>query len=182
MTVGVGLTACFAEHVHMIVVDEKIDATCTEQGLTEGSHCAICGEVIVPQEIINPLGHSCVVDKGVDATCSEQGLTEGSHCAICGEVIVPQEIIPKENHKIWHQSLDSIYSMYCIECGYKSFPVIRISSDDAFSKEYVDAKVCVESGYNYYDFEDADCQIKIRGNGTATYDKKPYRLKFKKSK
>jgi len=35
---------------HTIVIDEAVPATCTKTGLTEGSHCAVCNEVIVPQE------------------------------------------------------------------------------------------------------------------------------------
>lgn len=33
-----------------MVVDEAIPATYANTGLTEGSHCSICGEVLVPQE------------------------------------------------------------------------------------------------------------------------------------
>ena len=34
------------------------DATCTEAGLTEGSRCSVCGEVLEGQETINALGHN----------------------------------------------------------------------------------------------------------------------------
>lgn len=42
---------------HKIVIDEKIDATCFESGKTEGSHCGVCGKVIVKQAYIPALGH-----------------------------------------------------------------------------------------------------------------------------
>ena len=35
---------------HDVVEDEAVDATCTTPGLTAGSHCTACGEVIVKQE------------------------------------------------------------------------------------------------------------------------------------
>lgn len=37
---------------HVVVIDEAIKPTYTETGLTEGSHCGTCGEVLVKQNII----------------------------------------------------------------------------------------------------------------------------------
>ena len=37
---------------HEIAVDAAVPATRTREGLTEGSHCAICGEVLVAQETV----------------------------------------------------------------------------------------------------------------------------------
>ena len=37
---------------HSTVIDERVDPTYTETGLTEGSHCSSCGKVFVAQEII----------------------------------------------------------------------------------------------------------------------------------
>lgn len=79
---------------HTPVVDEAIAPTCTETGLTEGSHCAVCGEILVAQQIVAPLGHTVVIDPAVAPTYSSTGLTEGSHCAVCGEVIVAQQVVP----------------------------------------------------------------------------------------
>lgn len=42
---------------HQVVVDEGYEATCVEKGLTEGSHCTRCNNVLVPQEEILELGH-----------------------------------------------------------------------------------------------------------------------------
>lgn len=42
-------------HNHTIVTDPKVAATETSTGLTEGSHCSVCGEVIVKQEVIPTL-------------------------------------------------------------------------------------------------------------------------------
>ncbi len=43
---------------HTVVVDEAVAATCTKTGLTEGSHCSVCEEVIKPQEIVEKLAHT----------------------------------------------------------------------------------------------------------------------------
>ena len=41
---------------HTVVTDSAVAATETETGLTEGSHCSVCGETIVAQEVIPALG------------------------------------------------------------------------------------------------------------------------------
>lgn len=79
---------------HTEATDEAVAPTCTEDGLTEGKHCSVCGEVLEAQERVEALGHTEVIDEAVPATTTSTGLTEGSHCGVCGEVIVAQEEIP----------------------------------------------------------------------------------------
>ena len=79
---------------HVVVTDERVEPTCTETGLTEGTHCSACGEVFVVQEEIAANGHTEVIDEGYEPTYTQTGLTDGIHCSVCGEVIVEQEIIP----------------------------------------------------------------------------------------
>lgn len=43
---------------HTEVTDEARQPTCVKKGLTVGSHCSVCGEVITEQEKITKLGHS----------------------------------------------------------------------------------------------------------------------------
>ena len=43
---------------HEEVIDEAIAATCEGTGLTEGSHCDVCGTVLVEQVIVPALGHT----------------------------------------------------------------------------------------------------------------------------
>ena len=52
---------------HTPVVDTAVDATCTEAGKTEGSHCSACGGVLVAQTVVDALGHS--FNKGTCGTC-----------------------------------------------------------------------------------------------------------------
>ena len=84
---------------HTPVVDAAVDATCTEDGLTAGSHCSVCGKTIVAQETIPAKGHTEVVVDGYDATCTLDGLTDGKKCSVCDEVTVAQEVIKSEGHK-----------------------------------------------------------------------------------
>jgi len=99
---------------HKVVVDQAKEATCTEDGLTEGKHCSVCKEVIKKQEVIPATGHKVVVDQAKEATCAENGLTEGSHCSVCNEVIKKQEVIPATGHK---EVLDSAKEATCTNTG-----------------------------------------------------------------
>ena len=80
---------------HIPVDDPAVEPTCTQTGLTEGSHCSNCGEIFSAQQPIPAKGHSAVTDPAVPATCAKTGLTEGAHCSVCGEVLVRQETVPK---------------------------------------------------------------------------------------
>jgi len=122
-------TVCGAELAaalgHTEVVDEAVAPTCTETGLTEGSHCSVCSEILTAQEVVDALGHSPIadancteasicsvcgetvadalghtpaVDAAVAPTCTVNGLTEGSHCSVCGEVLTAQEVVPATGH------------------------------------------------------------------------------------
>ena len=84
---------------HTVVKDESIPSTCTAEGKTEGSHCSVCGAIIVEQEIVPVKEHTEVKDKAIAPTCTAEGKTEGSHCSVCGTIIVKQESVPKTAHK-----------------------------------------------------------------------------------
>lgn len=53
---------------HDAKTDPAVPCTCTESGLTEGTSCSICGEVLAAQEIIPAAGHSIRFDKDVYET------------------------------------------------------------------------------------------------------------------
>ena len=57
---------------HTTVIDAAVAPTCTESGLTEGSHCSVCDEVIKEQEIIPALGHDIV--NGICKNCKQTEL------------------------------------------------------------------------------------------------------------
>ena len=96
VTNDVSLAAIFAGHT--IVTDAAVAATCTATGLSEGSHCSVCGEIIVEQTVTPKAEHTIVTDAAVAATCTATGLTEGSRCSVCGKVIVAQKTIPIAKH------------------------------------------------------------------------------------
>lgn len=90
------LAACGCSHKN-VITDNAVPATCTQTGLTQGSHCADCGEVLSKQQVVPIKSHNFVVKSGKGATCQSAGLTEGSYCKDCGYVKVEQNVIPKIN-------------------------------------------------------------------------------------
>ena len=70
---------------HTPVVDVAVDPTCTEAGLTEGSHCAVCNTTITAQTAVPALGHVYAADYSVDTapTCTAAG-SQSRHCTRCG--------------------------------------------------------------------------------------------------
>ena len=127
---------------HDVVAVEGTAATCTEPGLTDGSHCAACDAELKKQEVIAPIGHSwreadCITPKtciACDATegeaaghnpvtdeakapgCTEAGFTEGSHCGQCNEILVNQQIVAATGH------LDADVNGSCDTCGSNLVP------------------------------------------------------------
>ncbi len=81
-------------HEHAPITDIAVAATCTTAGKTAGTHCFVCGEVIVAQTEIPALGHTEVIDAAVEPTCGKNGKTEGSHCSVCNTVLKKQTEIP----------------------------------------------------------------------------------------
>lgn len=84
---------------HTPAVDGRVEPTCTETGLTEGSHCSVCSTILVAQEEIPALGHTEIVLEGYAATCTEPGLTDGLYCTACGVTTKVQEQTPLAKHE-----------------------------------------------------------------------------------
>jgi hypothetical protein len=100
---------------HKEVTDAAVAATCTEAGKTEGSHCSVCGTVLVEQKTVAALGHTVVTDNdAVAATCTEDGTTAGSHCSVCGEIISTSETIPALGHTV---VTDAAVAATCTKTG-----------------------------------------------------------------
>ncbi len=71
------------------------EATCTETGLTIGSRCRVCLEIMKPQQIIEKTEHIKTIVPGKAPTETETGLTEGLKCSVCKEIFIEQVEIPK---------------------------------------------------------------------------------------
>ena len=98
LTENTTLYAQWEDNHSLTKVINKKDATCTEDGYTGDTVCAICGKEITKGETIQSKGHTEVIDAAKAPTCTEPGLTEGKHCSVCNEVIVKQGVIPATGH------------------------------------------------------------------------------------
>ena len=87
------LTPNACRHENTVAIP-AVPATCTETGLTEGTKCADCGEILVAQEVVPALGHTEVTVPGTPATFDEAGTTDGVKCSVCGMILVAQEEAP----------------------------------------------------------------------------------------
>lgn len=94
---------------HDVVIDPAVEATCINTGLTEGTHCSICGTVVMEQEEIPMSEHAIVTDEAVAPTMTDTGLTEGSHCSVCNTVITEQKVLPALSDNGWHYIEDNWY-------------------------------------------------------------------------
>ena len=84
----------FFEHGNMAqhteVIDSAVSPTCTETGLTEGTHCSVCKEVLVAQEVVKENGHTYDQEIAKEtylksaATCTSKAIYYKS--CICGVV------------------------------------------------------------------------------------------------
>jgi len=81
---------------HKEVTDYAIEASCAEEGLTEGKHCTVCNEATIPQMVIEKKPHSYTrtVTKG---DCSNRGYTY-FECVGCKESYTSNIIPPTEQH------------------------------------------------------------------------------------
>ena len=117
LTENTTLYAQWQDNHSLTKVINKKDATCTEDGYTGDTVCAICSKEITKGEAIEAKGHTEVIDPAVEPTCTEPGKTEGKHCSVCNEVLVKQEEIPATGHK---EETVAGKPATCTEAGHKA--------------------------------------------------------------
>ncbi len=103
---------------HTVVIDEAVEPTCISKGLTEGSHCSVCYEVIVEQQEIPEGGHAFGEWHLVPANACAGGEYSVRVCLACFTV----EYSP-EYKGIIHPHDFNVYikDATCTEAGYVEF-------------------------------------------------------------
>ena len=99
---------------HTEVTDVAVAPTCTESGLTEGSHCSVCNEVLVAQQTIDALGHDyeSVV---TNPTCTEKGYT--THTCKKGDHTYVDSYVDE----LGHDYNSVVTAPTCTEDGYTTY-------------------------------------------------------------
>ena len=70
---------------HTEVSVAGVPATCTENGLTDGSKCSVCGVVLTEQQLVPALGHKLIHIAAVEPTEDMVGNIEYWQCDRCGK-------------------------------------------------------------------------------------------------
>ena len=144
-----GFTVC-TRGKYTLTLSAAVPASCTKTGLTAGTHCSVCGTVLVAQQTVSAKGHTEAADAAVAATCTKTGLTAGKHCAVCNEVLVAQQTIPATGHS---------YSAVWSWSGYTSATATFTCANDdshvatenaAITNEVTKESTCEETGVRTY--------------------------------
>ena len=137
---------------HKEVADPAVAASCTQTGLTVGSHCETCGKVIVKQTVIPAKGHS--YQSVVTApTCGAEGYTTYT-CTACGSSYKADYTKATGRH-----TYSSEYDESCNVCGYvrevevKIVPMYRLynpnSGEHFYTGSLEERNNLVKAGWNY---------------------------------
>ena len=157
---------CDDEHVdsyvdalgHDMIIDEKVDPTCTETGFTEGSHCSRC-DYVIAQEVIEKLGHdySSVVTQ---PTCESEGYTTHT-CSRCGDSVIDSYVDALGHDMIIDERVEPTCTTtgltegsHCSRCDY----VIPQQEIPTIDHEYSEWKVIVESTCSTVGYKESKCK------------------------
>lgn len=105
---------------HTEVIDKGYDSTCSEVGLTDGSHCSVCNTVIKKQEEISKKNHlwtDATYDK--PKTCSVCNATEG-------------DVLPKPTNVVVDSNNVSLYIGESIKLVHSVLPT-NVSQEVIYS-------------------------------------------------
>ena len=137
---------------HTEVVNVIKAPTCTEAGVSGGSHCAVCGAVLSTSQSIPPTGHSFVVTEVlVPATCTSKG-SETVTCSVCG--VTQTRTAAALGHALSDWTVDKAptctakgeQSQHCERCGRRFHVTDLPRTDHVAVKDRAVKPTCTEAG------------------------------------
>ncbi|MGN1123370.1 MAG: fibronectin type III domain-containing protein [Eubacterium sp.] len=156
-------------HEHSIVVDNGLEPTCNESGLTEGSHCSECNLILTPQNTISPTGHSYNI-LTVSGNCSTYGYTAYT-CTKCSySYVVYDNSLGEHNY--------SPIDNRCTVCGALS-PLYNIQSTQI---NPVDNSEKTQTSQNTIKSNSSKLTDKITSISSLKSNKKAFTVTVKKVK
>lgn len=138
--------ASFETSHFWVMTDYAVPATCTESGLTEGSHCASCGEVLVAQQEVPALDHDLQQYAAKAPTCTKDGWEAFEKCQRDGCDYTTFREIESDGHK---------YGNFIKE--------VAATCEDDGVKGHYHCSVCEKDFDRYYD-ELTDLKIDALGH------------------
>ncbi len=133
---------------------EGYDATCYDDGLTDGVYCSFCGITIEEPEVI-PASHTIQKIEAIEPNCTQSGRTEGQICSVCNTTIVESEYLD-EKHEFQHYDFKEATCTEagytegekCMLCGYIAYGLTPIDMSGHLLEvtEYGYDATCLESG------------------------------------
>ena len=138
---------------HTPVTDAAVAPTCTATGLTEGTHCEVCGDVLVAQQIVPMTSHDYRSATKAPA-CTEGGYTIYT-CANCGDRYTANETSPRGHwFGEWSANGDDTHSALCrrngcghtgtTDCAWFDGKLLAQQADEAYVFTF--CPVCGEVG------------------------------------
>lgn len=99
---------------HTVETDPAVEPTCTDMGLTEGSHCSVCGKILKVRETIPAKGHDWAEETvRLEPNAVRDGVRE-MYCRVCGESkleTIPATGAPVEGTILTHPVTGASYTV-----------------------------------------------------------------------
>ena len=174
-------------HEHDLVNVKATEPTCVDEGNIEYYKCSICGETFLDAEGRQEVSADDVRLAVIPHDFNFVSYTDTDHtysCSVCGEV----KTEPHNATEVSGRNVGHFYKTAC-DCGhyytYEKIPTISIKTDtgeeiqgNRTSAEYYDCTVSVSDCDSEYVLTNETARVKVRGNYSANYAKKPYKIKF----
>lgn len=185
--VGCGSGLPVIGHEHTLEEISATEPTCVSEGNIVYYKCSECGEIFLDAEGKEPADMGDVILSMTAHDYAYVSHTETHHtykCVNCGT----SKIEPHKETEVSGRNVGHLYKTKC-ECGYggtyEEIPTISISTlngqeiqGNRSSAEYYDCTVSVSDCDDEYAMTDVTARVKVRGNYSADYSKKPYKIKF----
>ena len=127
---------------HVPATDAAVETTCAAPGWTEGSSCAVCNKVYVPQQMIPVLPHTpgqIVIENIQERTCTDyRSHDEVIYCTVCEGEVSREKILEEE--PLGHtEVVDEATDATCVKTGWTEGKHCGVCQEVLLAQEKVPA-------------------------------------------